>query len=216
VSPAEFIPVAEEMGLIVELGHVVLRKACLECAQWPGDVRVAVNFSSIQFGRTNVPVLVHETLAATSLPAHRLDVEITETTLLQDTRRNRAALQGLEDLGVNISLDDFGTGYSSLSYLHSFPLDKVKIDRSFVKDLDSNKQTRTLLRGIARLSAELGLRVAVEGIETQSQLDFVAAEESVNEVQGFLLGRPMPASQIRTLLSAVRASSARSLMDEVA
>jgi predicted signal transduction protein with EAL and GGDEF domain len=209
VSPAEFIPVAEEMGLIVELGIQVLRKACLECRRWPGEVRVAVNFSSIQFGRANVPALVRETLAATNLPADRLDVEITESTLLQDTRRNRAALRELEDLGVNISLDDFGTGYSSLSYLHSFPLDKVKIDQSFLKDLGGNEQKGTLLRGIARLSAELGLRVAVEGVETEAQLDFVATEQSVDEVQGFLLARPMPAAQVRKLLYASCVTSAR-------
>jgi EAL domain-containing protein (putative c-di-GMP-specific phosphodiesterase class I) len=209
VSPAQFIPVAEEMGLIVELGNQVLRKACLECRRWPGEVRVAVNFSSIQFGRCNVPALVRETLAATNLPAHRLEVEITESTLLQDTRRNRAALDELEEIGVSISLDDFGTGYSSLSYLHSFPLDKVKIDQSFLKDLGSNAQKGTLVRGIARLSAELGLRVAVEGVETEAQLDFVAQEESVNEVQGYLLGRPMPAAQIRKLLYAWHIGSAQ-------
>jgi diguanylate cyclase (GGDEF)-like protein/PAS domain S-box-containing protein len=200
VSPADFIPVAEEMGLIVEIGHQVLRKACLECGRWPDDIRVAVNLSSIQFSRSNIPALVRETLAATNLPARRLEIEITETTLLQDTRRTRAELRQLEALGVSISLDDFGTGYSSLSYLHSFPLHKVKIDQTFVRDL--NERQLTLLRGMARLSAELGLRVTVEGVETEEQLALIAAEESVDEVQGFLLGRPLPAAEIRALLCA--------------
>jgi diguanylate cyclase (GGDEF)-like protein/PAS domain S-box-containing protein len=203
VSPAEFIPVAEEMGLIVEIGNQVLRKACLECGRWPEDVRVAVNLSSIQFGRSNIPALVRETLAATNLPARRLEIEITETTLLQDTRRTRAELRQLEALGVSISLDDFGTGYSSLSYLHSFPLHKVKIDQSFLQDLGNNERRVTLLRGMARLSAELGLRVAVEGVETEEQLALIAAEDNVDEVQGFLLGRPLPAMDVRRLLYAL-------------
>jgi predicted signal transduction protein with EAL and GGDEF domain len=133
VSPSEFIPVAEEMGLIVEIGNQALYKACLECRRWPGDTAVAVNLSSIQFDRSNVPALVRETLAATNLPAHRLEIEITETTLLQNTRRTRADLHQLAEIGVKISLDDFGTAYSSLSYLHSFPFHKVKIDQSFLQ-----------------------------------------------------------------------------------
>jgi EAL domain-containing protein (putative c-di-GMP-specific phosphodiesterase class I) len=145
---------------------------------------------------------VRETLAATNLPALRLELEITETTLLQDTRRTRAELRQLEALGVRISLDDFGTGYSSLSYLHSFPLHKVKIDQSFLRELGDDERRLTLLRGMARLSAELGLRVAVEGVETEEQLALVAGEASVDEVQGYLLGRPLPASDIRKLLYA--------------
>jgi EAL domain-containing protein (putative c-di-GMP-specific phosphodiesterase class I) len=214
ISPAEFIPVAEEMGLIVEIGNQVLRKACLECRRWPGDTRVAVNLSSIQFSRANIPALVRETLAATNLPPQRLELEITETTLLQDTRRTRAALRQLEALGVKISLDDFGTGYSSLSYLHSFPLHKVKIDQTFLQDLGNNERRVTLLRGMARLSAELGLRVAVEGVETEEQLALIAAENSVAEVQGYLLGRPMPAAEIRKLLYAN--SLERMRMEQVA
>jgi EAL domain-containing protein (putative c-di-GMP-specific phosphodiesterase class I) len=202
ISPAEFIPVAEEMGIITEIDKRVLRKACQDCLQWPDDVAVAVNFSPIQFSRTNVPLLVRQTLAAVGLPPGRLEVEITETTLLQDTARTRVALQQLQTLGVRVSLDDFGTKYSSLSYLHSFPLQKVKIDQSFVKDLADNARMTTLLRGVARLSAELGLRVAVEGIETEKQLELVAAQDSIDEVQGYLFGRPVPASAMQTLLFA--------------
>ena len=202
ISPAEFIPVAEEMGIITEIDKRVLRKACADCEQWPDGIRVAVNLSPIQFSRTNVPALIRETLVATGLAANRLEVEITETTLLQDTIRTRAALHQLQGLGVRISLDDFGTKYSSLSYLHSFPLQKVKIDQSFVQDLAANERMQTLLRGVARLSAELGMRVAVEGVETEEQLALIAAEDCIDEVQGFLFGRPLPVAAIRQLLFA--------------
>jgi diguanylate cyclase (GGDEF)-like protein len=127
ISAAEFIPVAEEMGLIVEIGNRALRRACQECRRWPGDTAVAVNFSSIQFERSDVPAIVRETLAATNLPANRLEIEITESTLLQNTVRTCAHLQQLAEAGVKISLDDFGTAYSGLSYLRTFPLHKVKI-----------------------------------------------------------------------------------------
>lgn len=202
ISPAEFIPVAEEMGLIVDIGKQVLRKACMECRAWPGDIRVAVNLSPIQFSRANVPFLIRDALAATSLPADRLEIEITETTLLQDTTKTRDYLRQLDELGVRISLDDFGTGYSSLSYLHSFPLHKVKIDQSFLKELDADARRLTLLRGVARLSAELGLRVAVEGVETYEQLELVSAENSVDEVQGYLFSMALPGPAIRQLLRA--------------
>lgn len=202
ISPAEFIPVAEEMGLIVEIGKQVLRKACTECRAWPGDTRVAVNLSPIQFSRANVPFLIRDALAATGLPAGRLEIEITETTLLQDTTKTRDYLRQLDELGVKISLDDFGTGYSSLSYLHSFPLHKVKIDQSFLKELDVDARRLTLLRGIARLSAELGLRVAVEGVETYEQLELISAEDSVDEVQGYLFSMALPGPAIRQLLRA--------------
>jgi EAL domain-containing protein (putative c-di-GMP-specific phosphodiesterase class I) len=202
VPPAEFIPVAEEMGLIVEIGNQVLYKACLECRRWPGDTAVAVNLSSIQFDRSNVPALVRETLAATNLAPHRLEIEITESTLLQDTKRTRADLNQLAELGVKISLDDFGTAYSSLSYLHSFPLHKVKIDQSFLQGLGDDERRVTLLRGITRLSAQLGLKVVVEGVETQEQLELLAGEDSIDEVQGYLLCRPLPAADLRKLLYA--------------
>ena len=168
VSAAEFIPVAEEMGLIVEIGKQVLNKACLECLRWPEATSVAVNLSSMQFSRSDVPGLVRDVLAATKLSARRLEIEITETTLLQDTIRTRNDLHQLEHLGVKISLDDFGTAYSSLSYLHSFPFHKVKIDQSFLRGLVGDKRRLTLLRGMTRLSAQLGLHVVVEGVETRS------------------------------------------------
>jgi len=174
----------------------------LECRRWPDDIAVAVNLSPIQFQRSNVPALIRETLAATGLAASRLGIEITESTLLRDTRKTRADMDQLGKLGVKISLDDFGTAYSSLSYLHSFPLHKVKIDQSFLRGLDEDKRRVTLLRGITRLSAELGLRVVVEGVETQEQFDLLAAEGTIDEVQGYFLCRPLPAADVRRLLLA--------------
>lgn len=200
VSPAEFIPVAEEMGLIVELGNRVLHKACAECMNWPDDVRVAVNFSPIQFRRGNIPAIIREALAATGLPAHRLEIEITESVLFQDAQAARLALEQIREMGVRIALDDFGTGYSSLSYLHSFHLHKVKIDRSFVVGLGKSERAVTLLRGVTRLSADLGLSVAVEGIETQDQLAVVIAAGAVDEAQGFLFSKAIPARQLRKLI----------------
>lgn len=200
VSPAEFIPLAEEMGLIVEIGDWVLMQACIECTQWPVDTRVAVNLSPIQFRRGNVVKAVQAALEKSGLPAERLELEITESVLIQDTEATRAVLVQLRDMGVRISLDDFGTGYSSLSYLHSFPLHKVKIDRSFLQGIAASERSRTLLRGVARLSKELGLSVTVEGVETDEELDLVMREVGVDEAQGFLFSPAIPSSGIRELL----------------
>ncbi|MBX6424337.1 MAG: EAL domain-containing protein [Variibacter sp.] len=202
ISPAEFIPVAEEMGLILQIGNSVLRKACIECTRWPDDVHVAVNLSPIQFKRGNVVAAIRETLAESGLAPNRLEIEITESVLLQDTEATRVALQQLRELGVRISLDDFGTGYSSLSYLHSFPLHKVKIDRSFLEDIVTDERSRTLLRGVTRLSVDLGMSVVVEGVETEEQLALVMAEPSISEAQGYLFSPPVPGRDVRTLLKA--------------
>jgi len=200
ISPAEFIPVAEEMGLIVDLGKWVLIEACRTCATWPSEVRIAVNLSANQFRRGNVVKTIKEALAETGLEANRLEIEITESVLFQDTRATRAVLHELRDFGVRISLDDFGTGYSSLSYLQSLPLNKVKIDRSFLEGLETGDRALVLLRGIAKLSAELGLQVTVEGIETVEQLALIAAEESVTEAQGWLFAPALPANEVCLLL----------------
>jgi diguanylate cyclase (GGDEF)-like protein len=200
ISPAEFIPVAEEMGLIVELGKWVLTEACRTCTTWPSDVRVAVNLSANQFRRGNVVETIKQALAETGLDPSRLEIEITESVLFQDTRATRAVLHELRDYGVRISLDDFGTGYSSLSYLQSLPLNKVKIDRSFLEGLETGQRSLVLLRGIARLSADLGLSVTVEGIETAEQLALIAAEDSVTEAQGWLFAPALPAREVGLLL----------------
>jgi diguanylate cyclase (GGDEF)-like protein len=200
VSPAEFIPIAEEMGLIVEIGHWVLRRACLDCAQWPADVHVAVNLSPIQFRHGNVMRAISDALVAAGLGASRLEIEITESVLLQDTETTRALLQQLRDFGVRISLDDFGTGYSSLSYLHSFPLHKVKIDRSFLAAVGANKRALPLLRNVARLIAELGMAVTMEGVETREQLELITDDGSFDEAQGYLFSPAVPAHDLAALL----------------
>jgi diguanylate cyclase (GGDEF)-like protein len=201
VSPVDIIPVAEDMGLIVDLGRWILRKACMECMKWPEAVSVAVNFSPQQFHQRDVLSEVRYALEVSGLPADRLEIEITESSLLRNTQLTHDVLSQLRAIGVRISLDDFGTGYSSLSYLHNFPLQKVKIDRSFLEGIDSDRPL-TLLRGVARLSADLGMSVVVEGIETNEQLELISVDGTVTEAQGYLFSRPVPAVQIRQLLNA--------------
>jgi diguanylate cyclase (GGDEF)-like protein len=201
VSPIDIIPVAEDMGLIIDLGRWILRKACMECMRWPEAVSVAVNFSPQQFHQRDVVGEVRYALEVSGLPANRLEIEITESSLLRNTQLTHDVLSQLRAIGVRISLDDFGTGYSSLSYLHNFPLQKVKIDRSFLEGIDTDRPL-TLLRGVARLSADLGMSVVVEGIETNEQLELVGADGTVTEAQGYLFSRPMPATRVRQLLNA--------------
>ncbi|MDA9413191.1 MULTISPECIES: putative bifunctional diguanylate cyclase/phosphodiesterase [unclassified Bradyrhizobium] len=201
VSPVDIIPVAEDMGLIVDLGRWILRRACMECIKWPEGVSVAVNFSPQQFHQRDVLSEIRYALEVSGLPAHRLEIEITESSLLRNTQLTHDILSQLHALGVRISLDDFGTGYSSLSYLHNFPMEKVKIDRSFLEGIDAHRPL-TLLRGVARLSADLGMAVVVEGIETNEQLALISADGTVSEGQGYLFSRPVPAVRIRQLLNA--------------
>ena len=211
VSPIDIIPVAEDMGLIVDLGRWILRKACMECMKWPEGVSVAVNFSPQQFHQRDVLSEVRYALEVSGLPADRLEIEITESSLLRNTQLTHDVLAQLRTIGVRISLDDFGTGYSSLSYLHNFPLQKVKIDRSFLEGID-NDRPLTLLRGVARLSADLGMSVVVEGIETNEQLELISADGTVTEAQGYFFSRPVPAVRVRQLLNA---SHGRRLPDGV-
>ncbi|MFK4510161.1 EAL domain-containing protein [Bradyrhizobium daqingense] len=201
VSPVDIIPVAEDMGLIVDLGRWILRRACMECMKWPEGVSVAVNFSPQQFHQRDVLSEIRYALEVSGLPAHRLEIEITESSLLRNTQLTHDILSQLHALGVRISLDDFGTGYSSLSYLHNFPMQKVKIDRSFLEGIDTDRPL-TLLRGVARLSADLGMAVVVEGIETNEQLELISADGTVTEGQGYLFSRPVPAVRVRQLLNA--------------
>jgi len=201
VSPVDIIPVAEDMGLIVDLGRWILRKACMECMKWPDSVSVAVNFSPQQFHQRDLLSEVRYALEVSGLPAHRLEIEITESSLMRNTQLTHDVLSQLRTLGVRISLDDFGTGYSSLSYLHNFPLQKVKIDRSFLEGIDTDRPL-TLLRGVARLSADLGMSVVVEGIETNEQLELISADGTITEAQGYLFSRPVPAVRMRQLLNA--------------
>jgi diguanylate cyclase (GGDEF)-like protein len=201
VSPIDIIPVAEDMGLIIDLGRWILRVACMECMKWPEGVSVAVNFSPQQFHQRDVLSEVRYALEVSGLPAHRLEIEITESSLLRNTQLTHDVLSQLSAIGVRISLDDFGTGYSSLSYLHNFPLQKVKIDRSFLEGIDTDRPL-TLLRGVARLSSDLGMSVVVEGIETNEQLELISVDGTVTEAQGYLFSRPVPAVRVRQLLNA--------------
>ena len=199
VSPADFIPVAEDIGLIIALGEWVLREACTEAAKWPADVKVAVNLSPVQFRSRNLVQVVISALAHSGLSPRRLELEITESLFLAETEANLAILHQLRELGVSISMDDFGTGYSSLSYLRSFPFDKIKIDRSFVKDLAERPDCVAIVRAISGLGRSLNITTTAEGVETVGQLDWLRAE-GCNEVQGFLFSAAKPAAEVEALL----------------
>jgi diguanylate cyclase (GGDEF)-like protein/PAS domain S-box-containing protein len=208
ISPAEFIPVAEEIGLIVPLGEWVLRKACLDAASWPDDIKVAVNLSPIQVTSQNLVPIVVNALAAAGLPARRLEVEITESVLMHNTEQNTATLHRLRELGVHISMDDFGTGYSSLSYLRKFPFDKIKIDRSFISGLPGDNESIAIVRAVAGLAANLNMTATAEGVETAEQLETIRALGCV-EMQGYLFSRPVPLAQIVSMLEPQRRKLAK-------
>ena len=209
ISPADFIPVAEDIGLIVSLGEWVLREACTEAAKWPDAIKVAVNLSPVQFRSRNLVQAVISALAHSGLSPLRLELEITESLFLAETEANLAILHQLRGLGISISMDDFGTGYSSLSYLRSFPFDKIKIDRSFVKDIAERPDCVAIVRAISGLGRSLNITTTAEGVETIDQLDWLRAE-GCNEVQGFLFSAARPAAEVEALLSrfGARASEA--------
>ena len=202
VPPSEFIPVAEEMGLIVQLGEWALRRACQEAVKWPEPIRVSVNLSSLQFAKGNLVSTVVSALASAGLPASRLELEITELVLLEKSERNIGILNQLRGLGVRISMDDFGTGYSSIGYLRSFPFDKIKIDRSFVRDLLVDEGSLAIVRAIAGLGISFGMTTTAEGVETEEQMRCLNLEGCV-EVQGYLYSRPVPADDVANLLASL-------------
>jgi len=201
VSPAEFIPVAEETGLINALGGLMLRRACMDAVLWPDDVRVAVNLSPLQFRAGNLLSVVMEVLKQSGLPAKRLELEITETLLLEKSSQVLATLHALRALGVRISMDDFGTGYSSLSYLRSFPFDKIKIDQSFVRGLGTNNDAQAIVRAIISLGVGLGVTITAEGVETEAELACLRSE-GCHEGQGFLFSHARPNAEIVAMLKA--------------
>jgi diguanylate cyclase (GGDEF)-like protein/PAS domain S-box-containing protein len=201
ISPAEFIPVAEDTGLINALGGLMLRRACMDAALWPDAVRVAVNLSPLQFRSGNLLPRVMDTLKQSGLPAKRLELEITETLLLEKSSQVLATLHALRALGVRISMDDFGTGYSSLSYLRSFPFDKIKIDQSFVRDLGANRDAQAIVRSIVSLGIGLGVTITAEGVETEAELSCLRSE-GCHEGQGFLFSHARPNEEIVGLLRA--------------
>ena len=199
VSPAEFIPVAEEIGLIVALGEWVIRQACMEAATWSANICVAVNLSPTQLGSKGLLPAVLNALASSGLPASRLELEITEAVLMQNSEVTLRTLHQLRALGIRISMDDFGTGYSSLSYLRSFPFDKLKIDRCFISGLGANSESDAIVQAVTGLADSLKMTTTAEGVETSEQLDLVR-RLGCTDVQGFFYSPPVPAAELQKVL----------------
>jgi predicted signal transduction protein with EAL and GGDEF domain len=200
VSPADFIPVAEDTGLIEEIGQWVLRTACAEAATWPAHVRIAVNVSPIQFRSQSLSLKVAAILAETGLDPRRLELEITEAVLIADDDAALIALNQLRALGVHIALDDFGTGYSSLQYLQRFPFDKIKIDRSFVKEVTHNSSSASIIKAVVSIAADRSMITTAEGVETLQQRETVQ-NLGCTQMQGYLFSAARPAHEIRALLA---------------
>jgi diguanylate cyclase (GGDEF)-like protein len=218
VPPLEFIPLAEEIGLIVQLGECALRQACAEAMNWPDDISVSVNLSPIQFAKGNVIAIVREALAASGLPASRLELEITESVLLERSEHNLVVLNQLHALGARVSIDDFGTGYSSIGYLRNFHFDKIKIDRSFVKDLIADDGCLAIVRAIVGLGVSFGITTTAEGVETEEQMRRLDLEGCI-EGQGWLYSKAVPAKDVAALLEKLGqhlAASARQPSAELA
>jgi len=205
ISPVQFIPLAEECGLIMPLGAWVMRRACSDAATWPADKLVAVNLSPAQFRHADLAKEILVVLKETGLPADRLELEVTESLLIDDPDRVLATLLVLKEAGVRISLDDFGTGYSSLSYLQRFPFDKIKIDRSFVSQMEKNADSMSIIRAVIALGKSLRIKVTAEGVETEAQLGLLQ-QENCDQVQGYLLGKPMAKEDLGKMLSAASAT----------
>jgi diguanylate cyclase (GGDEF)-like protein len=200
IPPLDFIPLAEETGLILPLGEWVLRTACGHAAKWPQAISVAVNLSAMQFKGRNLVQLTLNALAASGLPSNRLELEITESVLLQDETHVLGLLHQLREIGVRISMDDFGTGYSSLAYLRNFPFDKIKIDRSFVRDMLVRKDCQAIVRAVVGLARSLGITTIIEGIETKEQLAGAKAD-GCDEGQGYLFAKPMPEPKVAEFIT---------------
>ena len=199
VQPAEFIPLSEDLGLIVPFGEWVLHEACRAAAKWPDTISVAVNLSPVQFNEPNLVHVVGQALRASGLSPDRLELEITETVLLKNTQTILHTLRRLRDLGVRISLDDFGTGYSSISYLRTFPFDTIKIDRSFIHGIGSETSSLAIVNAIVTLGEALGMSVTAEGVETDEQLRTLRAERCT-DVQGYLFSAPVPSADVAALI----------------
>ena len=199
VSPADFIPLAEETGLITRIGEFVLAASTTEAARWDESVSVAVNLSAVQFAGGQLVETVRGALARSGLAPGRLELEITESVLLNDGDDTLRTLHQLRDLGVRIAMDDFGTGYSSLRYLRSFPFDRIKIDRSFIQEILTNNESAAIISAVVSLSRRIGILTTAEGVETAEQLARVR-EEGCDTAQGYLIGRPSPASELARFL----------------
>jgi EAL domain-containing protein (putative c-di-GMP-specific phosphodiesterase class I) len=200
VSPAEFIPVAEETGLILEIGRWVLEEAIREASEWTNGAAVAVNFSAVQFQDRNFPLFLVSTLKRFDFPSDRLELEITETALLEDSESTIEMLEQFRALGVRISLDDFGTGYSSLSQLRTFPFNKIKIDGSFVRDLERDPSAVAVIRAVTNIGKILSMTVVAECVENEEQLAFLVTA-GCDQIQGYYTGRPQSALATRAAMT---------------
>ncbi|AXV18319.1 diguanylate cyclase (plasmid) [Neorhizobium sp. SOG26] len=200
VSPAQFIPLAEETGIIDQLGEWVLRTACKEAARWPEPLTVSVNLSPVQFKSPKLVSIIVGALSSAGLPPSRLDLEITEGALIENTETVLLMLNQIKAMGIKVSIDDFGTGYSSLSYLQKFPFDKIKIDQSFIRSLETNADSAAIVRAVTALGKSLGMMTIAEGVETESQLELIA-RDGCAQVQGYLTGRPLAADAAAELIS---------------
>lgn len=201
IPPFKFIPIAEQLGLVVEMGAWILEESCKNCAAWPNNTRVAVNLSSIQFTQGDIVASVKRALEVSGLAPNRLELEITESLMLDDMNGTIEKLSKLKKMGVRISLDDFGTGYSSLSYMSKLPLDKVKIDRSFVVGMKQDSKSLTLIQAIVALGHQLGLKVVVEGVETTEELETLLNTSAPDEIQGYLFSKPVSVDDVLQLVS---------------
>ena len=199
IPPSQFIPLAEELGLIIPMGEWAIRQACEDASAWPGDLKVAVNLSPVQFRSEILVEAIEDTLSRTGLDPRRLELEITETALLRNTEAVTKILHRLRDRGVRIVLDDFGTGYSSLSYLRSFPFDKLKIDQSFVREMATRSDCLAIVHSVAALAACLGITTTAEGVETAEHLAQVRGA-GCGEAQGYYFDRPQPLHAIQKWL----------------
>jgi len=213
VPPNIFIPIAEEAGLILSIGEWVLRQACMQMRAWLDaglpPLRVSVNLSARDLRDNDILLLVSEALAKTGLPASRLHLEITESCLIDEPAAVRTILAELRSRGITIAIDDFGTGFSSLSYLDTLPLDIVKIDRSFVRNIAQDTRRLKLLRGTVNLARELGLKIVIEGVETTDQLAIINKERSADLIQGYVFSPPVPSQNIGILSGNLRPASRR-------
>jgi EAL domain-containing protein (putative c-di-GMP-specific phosphodiesterase class I) len=199
ISPAEFIPVAEDTGLIVELGEWVLRTACAEAATWPDHIRIAVNVSPVQLKCPTLALKITSALASSGLRASRLEIEITEAVLIRDDETALTILHQLRDIGVRIALDDFGTGYSSLSYLKRFPFDKIKIDSCFIGDIAEPDGSSAIVQAVVNIAASRNMTTTAEGVETPEQKELLRAL-GCTEMQGYLFSAAKPGPEVRRLL----------------
>jgi diguanylate cyclase (GGDEF)-like protein len=201
IPPVEFIPLAEETGFMVQIGEWVIREACRTAASWPDNLIISVNLSPVQFRGGGLVPLVTNALASSGLKPSRLELEITESILLENDASTLATLRQLKALGVHIAMDDFGTGYSSLSYLQSFPFDKIKIDRSFIKELAGGGSALNIVRAVSAMAKGMGIQATAEGVETQQQLD-VVRDEGYTQMQGYFVSKPVPADEVDQMLLA--------------